>query len=96
MTGWLWPSGRDTTGLYDTPTPQRDIKLWLPKSLPAGMSSKRSLPNIGRGFNSSVLVTIRPPMMTSSTRGSGVGSLTRGALLHTAVSMVVKANSAFP
>jgi Putative transposase/Transposase zinc-binding domain len=50
MTGWLWPSGRDTMGLYDTPTPQRDGEPWLPKSLPAGMSSKEIFTEHWEGF----------------------------------------------
>jgi hypothetical protein len=96
MTGWLWQSGRETTWLYDTPTPQRAVEPWLPQSWSAGMASKRSFPSMGRGLNSAVLVTLRPTLMTASASCAGVVILTRWALSHTAVSMVVQANSAFP
>src|SRR5216683_6250226 len=96
MTGWLWQSGRDTPRLYDTPPPQRDVEPWRPQSLSAGRASKRSFPSMGRGCNSSVLVTLRPTRMPSAARGSGVGILRRWAHARTAVSLVVQAHSALP
>src|SRR5205085_8331284 len=77
MMGWLWQPGHGTTKLYNIPTPQIGADRCMQKSLPVGTFLNRSLPSIGRGLNRSVLATIRPTTMTLSTRGSGVGILTR-------------------
>src|SRR5712692_11351964 len=96
MTRWLWQPGRGTMWLYNTPTPQIGTDRCMQNPLPVGTSSNRSLPSTGMGLKESVLATIRPTMMISSTRCSDVVIRTQWATSNTDVSIVVKANIAFP